>query len=106
MPPESVVSNEEGTSVSFTCIATGGPNLRVSWFRGGMNITRHTPSHYTINETVVNGGTKVMTMVTIHRPNYKESGEIECVATIMEEDRADQEQFRAKNTAELTVLGM
>ena len=91
--------------MSFKCMATGGPHLRVSWFKDGKNLTKHVPSHYMINRTAMNNGEKVMTEVTIHRPTYTETGAIECIATIMDDERNSIE-YRAAETAYVTVLGM
>ena len=101
--PSSVIDNEGAVRVSFTCVATGGPHLRLSWFREGKNITKYTPSQCSINNTVLNEGTKVLSVLTIQRPNYTDSGKYKCFATIM--DGRDGNKFRAQETADLTILG-
>lgn len=104
MAPESLVTNEERTSVSLTCIAIGAPFLRIAWVKGERNLTKQTPTRYSINRTVINGGEKVLSMLTIHRPMYTDSGTFTCIATIMNGGR-DGERFKAQESADLTVIG-
>jgi hypothetical protein len=93
--PESAVVNEGDSSVSFSCKATGGPNLIVSWLRDGKNITERHPPHYRF-ETVDNVST-----ITIRTPSYNESGQLKCVATVKVGNTKFQENSSA---AYLTVL--
>lgn len=102
--PESLVTNEERTSVSLTCIATGAPFLEIAWVKGERNLTKQAPTHYSINSTVINGGEKVLSMLTIHRPTYTDSGTYTCIATIMNGGR-DGERFKVQESADLTILG-
>ena len=44
-----------------------------------------------------------MSVVTVHRPNYIESGKFKCVATIM--NGRDGADFRAESAADLTIIG-
>ena len=100
--PTPVVDNEGVAEVSFTCIATGGPSLRLSWFKDDKNLTKYAPPHYNLSSTDMNGGTKVVSTVTVHRPNYTDSGRFKCIACIMDCDAAN---FRAEETADLTIIG-
>ena len=103
MAPTSVIENEGVAKISFTCIATGGPHLRISWFREDKNLTKFSPFHYNISNITTNEGTKIMSVVTVHRPNYIESGKFKCVATIM--NGRDGADFRAESAADLTIIG-
>ena len=101
--PTPVVDNEGVESVSFTCIASGGPSLRLLWFRGDKNLTNYAPSQYSITNTMMNGGTKMRSVVTVHTPGYNESGRFKCVATIM--GGREGNNFNAEESADLTILG-
>ena len=46
---------------------------------------------------------KVLSVLTIQRPNYTDSGKYKCVATIM--NGRDGNKFRTQETADLTILG-
>ncbi|CAI8057726.1 hypothetical protein GBAR_LOCUS31444 [Geodia barretti] len=100
--PTPIVDNEGAESVSFTCIASGGPFLRLFWFREDKNLTNYTPSQYSITNTTMNGGTKMRSVVTVHTPGFNESGRFKCVATIM--DGRDGDAFKAEESADLTIL--
>jgi hypothetical protein len=100
--PTPVVDNEGVERVSFTCIATGGPSLRLSWFKDDKNLTKYAPPHYDLSSTDMNGGTKVVSNVTVHRPNNTDSGRFKCIAYIMNGEAA---KFRAEETADLTIIG-
>jgi hypothetical protein len=100
--PTPVVDNEGVESVSFTCIASGGPSLRLLWFRGDKNLTNYAPSQYSITNTMMNGGTKMRSVVTVHTPGYNESGRFKCVATIM--GGREGNNFNAEESADLTIL--
>ena len=101
--PTPVVDNEGVESVSFTCIVSGGPSLRLFWFREDKNLTNYAPSQYSITNTTMNGGTKMRSVVTVHTLGYNESGRFKCVATIL--DGRDGDAFKAEESADLTILG-
>ena len=94
----------EMNSCSFTCVVTGAPSLKISWFNGENNLTRSNPSHYKISETTNGSVTRVMSVLTIDKPTYKDSGEYSCVATILDDKTGDPE-FTAYSNATLAVIG-
>ena len=87
---------------SFTCVVTGTPSLKISWFNGENNLTRSNPSHYKISETT--NGSRTMSVLTIDKPTYKDSGDYSCVSTILDDKTGDPE-FTAYSNATLTVIG-
>lgn len=109
MEPQSrLVGGNETESVSFTCIVTGAPSLRVSWFKNGENLTDLLQSclgcsHYTFIE-MIESDTRVFSTFTIDEATYEDNGQYVCVATVLG-DGSDDEQFTTKKSATLTVLG-
>ena len=103
-----MVGGNRTKGVSFTCIGTGAPLLRISWFVDGKNVTdlEHVggrSSRYTTNETR-EGETRVFSKLTIDNPTYEDNGQYVCVATILDDTSGDEE-YRTEKKASLTVLG-
>lgn len=79
-PREEVV---EGRNMTFSCAASGGPGLTLSWTHNGMNITQAGSTgsgKYTIT-----GNTKSRTAtsrLTVNRLRSTDSGSIACVAMV------------------------
>ena len=90
------------SSSSFTCVVTGAPSLKVSWFRGLTDLSSSNPSRYEIDE--IKNGTRVTSVLTINDPTYEDSGDYSCVATILD-DKAGDAEFRAYSNTTLTVIG-
>ena len=104
--PQSIVVDEEvikNKGVSFDCVVTGAPKLRVSWFKGTENLTFADPSHYRINESS-NIRTSIRSTLIIDQPTYEDSGRYTCISTVLN-DETDEERFRAQENFTLTVLG-
>ena len=96
-----VAEMDSESSSSFTCVATGAPLLQVSWFRGETNLTS---TNYEISE--LSNGTRIMSVLTINNPTYKDSGDYSCVATILDDKTGDPEFTAYSNTTlSLTVIG-
>ena len=103
-PLSIVIDEEESESVSFNCVVTGAPSLRVSWLKGEKILTFTSPNMYRISESWMNGRTHVKSTLTIDHPTYEDSGRYACVSTVFD-DETDEERFRAQANATLTVLG-
>ena len=88
----------------FTCIVTGAPLLKISWFNNENNLTILNPSHYKISETTSGSGTRITSVLTIDKPTYKDSGNYSCVATILD-DKTGDAKFTAYSNTTLTVIG-
>ena len=104
--PESVVVNEEEASVSFMCIVTGAPLLQITWFKDDTVLNKHTvsPSHYSFNDIPSDGGKQIASTLTIHNPTYEDSGQYDCIGTVLN-DKSGDERFITQEIATLTVLG-
>ena len=97
-----VVGEGKSESVSFSCVVTGTPSLRVSWFNiMGLEIGNF--SNYNINESWEMSENRVKSTLTIHHPTYEDSGQYTCLSTIL--NGKDREDFRTEKNVTLTVLG-
>ena len=94
-----VAEMDSESSSSFTCVATGEPSLKVSWFRGETNLSSLTPPRYEINE--INNGTGITSVLTINNPTYEDSGDYSCIGT----DKIGDAEFTAYSNAILIVVG-
>ena len=104
--PESAVVDEKtirSQTVTFTCVATGKPWLTLSWFKDKKNLTLDRPSHYKVDETVTNDGSRITSTLTLTGPTLEDNGQYICVVTVLGDDRGD-ERFTAQADANLTVL--
>ena len=104
--PQSLVVDEEeikNRHVSFDCVVTGAPSLRVSWLKGTENLTFANPSHYHVNESS-NRGHRIKSTLTILDPTYEDSGRYACVSTVLN-DETGSKTFRAQKNVTLTVIG-
>lgn len=99
-----VGERDSESRISFTCVATGAPLLKVSWFRGEKNLQGSNPSHYEITETTLTSGSRVTSVLTINDPTYEDSGTYSCRATILDDKTGDTE-FTAYSNTTLTVIG-
>ena len=103
-----MVQENGGTeSVSFDCIATGEPQLQVSWFKNGYeNLTADYSSRYDIDEKNrtrdESGTSKVESRLTINDVTHLNSGVYGCVATIL---GRQSDEFTTQGNGTLTVLG-
>ena len=100
-----MIDEEESShkNVSLSCVVTGAPSLRISWFIGTRNLTFANPSRYSINESM-ESDKRVRSTLTIRHPTYKDSGQYTCVSTILN-DITGGKDFRAQENTTLTVLG-
>ena len=98
-----MVDEKESKIVSFNCVVTGAPSLRVSWFKGTENLTFSDPTHYRIHEPS-KYSRNVSSTLTILHPTYEDNGQYTCIATILN-DETGEEKFRAQENATLTIIG-
>ena len=94
-----VGERDSDSRISFTCVVTGAPSLRVSWFTGEKNLTNLNPSHYEIDE--IKNGNRITSVLTINDPTYEDSGDYSCIATILDGNA----EFTAYSNTTLTVIG-
>ena len=98
------MDEKENRIVSFNCVVTGAPSLRVSWFKSTENLTFNSPSRYSIHESLKNNRNVSSTLTILH-PTYEDSGRYACVATILN-DETGEEEFSAQENATLSIIGV
>ena len=104
-----VVDQKKGRSktISFYCIATGEPLLKVSWFKNGQkNLTAvaMASSRYIIEQNKTNDGARIESRLTVRNGTHRDSGVYGCVASILH-DQTGEKEFWTQENATLTVLG-
>ena len=103
VPQSIVIDEKENKIVSFNCVVTGAPSLRVSWFKGTENLTFSDPTRYGIHKSS-KYSRNVTSTLTIRHSTYEDSGRYACVATILN-DETGEEKFRTQENATLTIIG-
>jgi len=102
--PASVVAVQGNGPVSFHCVASGGPNLRVSWMQNmNKNLTSKPDPRYRI--TAVSANNTVNTSLVIRNASHLDSGTFHCVAYIMDRIEEFSSPFVTVANVTLTVLG-
>ena len=97
------MDEKENKNVSFNCVVTGGPSLRVSWFKGTENLTFSDPTRYNIHE-LQNNSRHVSSTLTILHPTFQDNDRYACLATVLN-DETGEEKLRARENATLTIIG-
>ena len=102
-----IIHSDESRNITFTCNATGLPDLTVLWYHNGERVVSN--EDYSIYESPTDGA--VSSRLIMRDPQLSDSGTITCIAKISfradtRNDSRSIETSLTETTRNIIILGM